>query len=177
MTSLARLALFAVAYAPLPALLTIRLWSSWPQGALAAAVIAALLVVAGAAFLRLIGRGTEADIVLDSVERMSDTAPNFLLGYVLPFLLIDLSDSSAVIAAFAFVGLLGIAYVRGGMLYANPLLTLFGYHIWQVEGRQTPGDDKPLNLVLISRRRDLAVAETVRTIGDEDGIRLVRKPK
>jgi hypothetical protein len=174
MTRLTKGALFLTAYAPLAGLIWIRLWTVWKDAAIGAIVIALLLLVVGWLIVTLLARGSEADVTIVTAERLSDTAPNFMLGYVLPFLLLDLDDISAVIAGASFVALLGIAYVRGGMLYANPLLTLFGYHIWRVTGRQTPGTGLDLALILISRQRDLNVCDTVRTTGDEGGIRLVK---
>jgi hypothetical protein len=173
-TRLTKAALFLTAYAPLTGLIWIRLWTIWREAAVGAMAITALLLFVGLLIKTLIERGSEADVTIATAERLSDTAPSFLLGYVFPFLVLDLDDTSAVIASVAFVALLSVAYVRGGMLYANPLLALFGYHVWRVTGRQTPGSNKDLTIVLITRHRDLAARDTVRTVGDEDGIRLAK---
>jgi hypothetical protein len=116
------------------------------------------------------GRAESCDRI--RLQGLSDTAPAFLVGYVLPFLLIDLRDSYAVTASTAFIALLGFAYIRAGILYSNPLLALFGLNVWKVRGVQTPGTGDEISFVLVSRVRELARGATVLTKGDEDGIRV-----
>jgi hypothetical protein len=172
MTFLARLVLFATAYAPLLGVLWIRVVPLWFEGAVALLALSVLLVLAGILLYSLIIRGLRFEVTITDAERLSDTAPAFLVGYVLPFLLIDLRDSYAVTASAVFIALLGIAYVRAGILYANPLLALFGLHVWKVRGIQTPGTGAESSFVLISRARELSNAAAILTRGDEDGIRV-----
>ena len=170
-----RLVLFAVAYVPLLGLLTVRLWSTWWTGAAGFLVLAVLLTAVGALLLYLLGRGDEAVVTVESAERLSDTAPNFLLGYVLPFLLLDLADTSVVIAATLFVLFLGFVYARSRMLWANPMLAVAGFHVWRIDGKQTPGNGAQVSVVVITRLRDIQQRDVIRTFGDEDGVRLGRK--
>jgi hypothetical protein len=178
MTVLARLVLFATAYAPLLGVLWIRVLPLWFEGAIALLVVSVLLVVAGILLYSLFVRGLRFEVTITEAERLSDTAPAFLVGYVLPFLLIDLRDSYAVTASTAFIALLGFAYIRAGILYSNPLLALFGLNVWKVRGVQTPGTGDEISFVLVSRVRELAKGATVLTKGDEDGIRVggAKKP-
>jgi hypothetical protein len=172
---LIRLLLFAVAYVPLLGLLAVRLWSTWWPGAVGFLALGVLLTVVGALLLYLLGRGDQAFVTVESAERLSDTAPNFLLGYVLPFLLLDLADTSVVIAATVFVLFLGFVYARSRMLWANPMLAVAGYHVWRIDGKQTPGNGSQISVVVITRLRDIQQRDVVRTFGDEDGVRLARE--
>ena len=133
-TTLARGLLFLSSYSPLPALVAIRVWDLNRSAAVGLLGLAVILV--GAAWLEryVILRGSRFEFEVSTAEPLRESSAGYLVAYVLPFLLVDLRDSLAVIASVVFVGLMGVIYVRSRLIYLNPLVALDGYVLWKLDG-------------------------------------------
>jgi len=149
-TTVARVLLFLSSYAPLAWLLAVR---EVGEDNAAAVVLVALGLAGVPALLaarRLIRSGTSFNLSVSHAEPLRESSAAYLATYVLPFLLIDLSDSKAVIAAGLFVLIIGVIYVRSRLIYLNPMVALAGYVLWRLDGTLNPGAN-PVSLLVVSR--------------------------
>lgn len=56
----------------------------------------------------------------------------YIAVYLVPFLDVDLSRRESAIAFLFFLVVLGVVYVNSNMLFVNPVLSLCGYHSFEV---------------------------------------------
>lgn len=172
---LLRALLFLTSYAPLPVVLAARIWSTDILGSLFLVALAVLLVaLAARSFTLLAGSGT-SELVIDEVQPQREAFTTYLLGYVLPFVLIDINDSSAVMGAAAFVVILGLATIRSNLVYLNPLLALAGYRLYSVSGLQMPGPKTPVHLLLLAREAHVAHGDRFVVGGEDADVRVAKK--
>lgn len=138
--------LFLSSYLPLFALVGIRSIGK----VTAVAVVCAVLVVAGGLgtvlFLRSARRKPLGRYELLDVQKRDGDVAAYAATYLLPFITVFSDDLRDVLTLAAFIIFLGIIYVRSRLIYVNPLLAVFGYHLWQVipvTARAEPRDKQP----------------------------------
>ncbi|HJP89058.1 MAG TPA: hypothetical protein VJ850_08495 [Candidatus Limnocylindrales bacterium] len=171
-TPILRWLLFLTSYAPLPIVVAVRTWLANPVLAMLwIALSIALAVEAWASFQLLRGSGS-SDLVLEDVQPQREAFTTYLLGYVLPFVLIDLNDSSAVSGAVAFVFILGLAAVRSNLVYLNPLLALAGFRLYAVSARLVPGPERAINLLLLAKESHLGRGDRLLVGGEDPDVRI-----
>jgi len=78
----------------------------------------------------------------------NDAVTNYLLVYIFPFVVLDLSQIENWILFIVFFFVIGIIQVRSNYLYVNPILGVVGYNIYDVKT-----EDKNMTL-LINKRID-----------------------
>ncbi len=67
-----------------------------------------------------------------SFSKHDSEVMSYIASYLVPFVTFQLGDKQAV-ALLVFVGVLLILYVRSDMIYINPMLNIWGYHLYEVE--------------------------------------------
>lgn len=82
----------------------------------------------------------------------------YIAAYLLPFLTVDYKDPGSVTCIVVFVLMLGALYITSNMIHINPLLTLCGYHIYQVES--TEGKSS----LLVTRRTYVGQKMSIRVV-------------
>jgi hypothetical protein len=124
--------LFLSSYLPLFFLIGIR---SISESNLVAA-FCGLLVAAGALgtwlFLSTAKRKPQGRYRLLEVEKRDGDVAGYAATYLLPFVTVFGGGWRDLLSLAAFIGFLGVIYVRSRLIYVNPLLAFFGYHLWQV---------------------------------------------
>jgi len=152
-----RAIMLAAAYAPLLVLLATLnsfqlAWLRWTFAALAAAGIAGLAAFLVAAVPR---RNASVERIHTAKPREGE-ALKFFASYVVPFLV---TGSTAAPPArwglLIYLVMIAVLYVQGDMYFANPVLALLGYRIFEL-GRSDSGF-----LLVISRAWHLAPGQTV----------------
>jgi len=118
----------------MPMFMLIGLRSIDHANAIAAA--SGVLVVLGAvgtlAFILTAHRKTAGDYELLDVENRDADVAAYAATYLLPFLTVFSEDWRDVVSLAAFIGFLGIVYVRSRLIYVNPVLALLGFRLWRV---------------------------------------------
>jgi hypothetical protein len=98
----------------------------------------------------------------------------FITGYLLPVSLIDGSDTSVVIVnAGAFMFLLFVA-VRTHLVYFNPLLALFGWHLYDIETRPVGAQTAGEYLTILVNEAQLRDGTTLDVFGTAGSIELAK---
>ena len=110
--------------------------------ALAVGSVAALF-----AYLSFAGRGPTDEITVAGVIPRDSETMSYIVTYLLPFLNIDFSDRHAAFALGIAFAVVGVLYVNSNMLYINPVLSLAGFHLFEVE------TSEHTSAILICRRR------------------------
>jgi hypothetical protein len=147
--------LFLSAYSPVFLLLALRAYDRvCPIVILSLALLfaAALGIVA---FLFVVRRTEPQRMRLLTVEQRDGDLAGFLVAYLLPFVGVLADDWRDVVAVAAFIGLIGLVYVNSRMIYVNPLLALFGYHLVLIRATTDPNDRSPDTVVpqfLVTKR-------------------------
>jgi hypothetical protein len=99
-------------------------------------LVCAALVLAGAVgtllFFRTAHRKPLGRYELLDVQKRDGDVAAYAATYLLPFVTVFSDNLRDVLTLAAFIAFLGIIYVRSRLIYVNPLLALFGYHLWQV---------------------------------------------
>src|SRR5439155_10567478 len=127
-----RAVLFLSSYSPLFVILVIRdsfenaLWC----GALIA--LAVLSIFALLTCLQFFPRQDPHVATAVEVHRRSTEAIGYIVTYLIPFLDVNLDSDSDVIALLVLLGVIGLLYVHSNLIYINPVLNLFGYHLFEL---------------------------------------------
>lgn len=100
------------------------------------AIASGVLTIGGgigtAAFLYAARRKTPGNYQLLDVENRDPDVAAYAATYLLPFLTIFSGDWQDVTSLVAFIGILGVIYVRSRLIYVNPMLALMGFRLWRV---------------------------------------------
>lgn len=161
----AKTILFLSSYAPLLLLLTLqnlekhadKFWVWIPAG------IGVISFLGLWLFLKWVRGSAERKEEVACIERKDSEVLAYIVTYVFPFLSIDFSNLWNVISlAFFFIVLMFI-YINSNMIHVNPMLSVFGYNIYEV---QTPKGT--LHTILTKRSRLLkSTTLNVVMIGDD----------
>ncbi|MDF9748302.1 hypothetical protein [Natrinema salsiterrestre] len=86
--------------------------------------------------------------VIDATNR-NEAVTSYILVYIFPFVVLDLSQVVNWIAFIIFFAVIGIIQVRSNHLYVNPILALAGYNIYDVST-----EDEEMTLLVNGRIDD-----------------------
>lgn len=73
-------------------------------------------------------------IKIAAFHRRDAEAMAYIVSYIIPFLVIPFHGWKEGIALAIFFVVLGILYVNSNMIHINPMLNLFGYHLYEIVG-------------------------------------------
>ena len=82
-------------------------------------------------------------------KNRNDAITNYILVYVFPFVVLDLSQTANWVAFIGFFLVIGFIQVRSNHLYVNPVLGLLGYNIYEADT-----EDEHMTLLIDSRLDD-----------------------
>lgn len=174
MTAFGRGVFFLSAFLPVLPLIAFRTWQRNQALAIACLVVATLIAVLTIVLLALLRRGTGRTVTVASATSRAESVVGFITGYLLPASLIDGSDISVVIVnvgAFAFLLLVA---VRTHLVYFNPLLALFGWHLHEVETEPVGKPPTPQHLTLLVNRAQLSGGTQLNVFGAAASIELAK---
>jgi len=69
---------------------------------------------------------------IQEATNRNDAVTNYILVYIFPFVVLDLSQIVNWVAFVAFFLVIGVIQVRSNHLYVNPILALAGYNLYDV---------------------------------------------
>jgi len=95
-------------------------------------------------------------------HRRDAEAMAYIVTYIIPFLVIPFHGWKEGIALAIFFVVLGILYVNSNMVHINPMLNLFGYHLYEITA-----DDGGVHSLLARRTIRHRESVTVVKLGDE----------
>ncbi|MBM9476648.1 hypothetical protein JL107_09355 [Nakamurella flavida] len=151
-----RVLMLLAAYAPLLVLMAVLDSFGIPALRWVLGGTAALAVLATALFFTvgLRGRNAESETVVEARPREGE-ALRFFASYVVPFFVTQSAAPTHQVALGLYVLVIAVLYLQGDMYFANPLLGLFGYRVFEL--RRPDGG----YLVVLSRSWHLAPGQRV----------------
>lgn len=135
---------------PLLFLLAVR---TLPQSrAVAGSLAVAGFVLVGLTWLllRQLREGGREELVVTETQPRAESLSGYLVGYILPFLILDVRDIYAVASVVGFLALVAWIHISAGLLYLNPVLALRGYHVWEVQARRPDGLGAVQRMILVA---------------------------
>lgn len=162
---LIRILLFLSSYAPLFGLLAWRSRSCqivW----ISLACIALVGMMGLLTFLVVSGRFQGARLVITRLQPRDAETLAYVATYLIPFLSLDLTEGDDLISFALFMAILGIIAVTSHSLFVNPVLSLLGYHTYEVV-------DEDNNVYFLVSRESVAIGTTVRPISVGRYVRFV----
>ena len=145
---LTRMVLFLSGYFPLLLIFTIRYYEQYGFIAVIPAAVGILAVFGLIAFLNWVKQTNPTELKVQGVQRKDAEVIAYIFAYVFPFLGFDPSDVSSAIGLAVFFVVLMVLNVTANMIHINPMLSVFGYHLYEVVSE---GD----TITLITRRARL----------------------
>lgn len=155
--------LFLSAYSPVFALLALRAYDRDCAIVIMSLILLAAASIGVAALFFVISRTEPQQMRVVTVEQRDGDLAGFLVGYLLPFVGVVAGDWRDVVAVALVIAFIGVVYVNSRMIYVNPLLALFGYHLMLIRATTDPNGRPAESLApqfLVTRRRWLRPDET-----------------
>lgn len=147
--------MFFSSYSPLFALLAYtnrHVRGAWPT--LAAVSVASLLGLAAVMAANRDAQGPRLTVA--HAKPQDGDVLAYIATYLIPFLGVDLGKTDGIVVLAGFLLVLLIVYINSSMLFVNPVLSLAGYHSFEIE------DPDGHVYSLLTRRRDLEPGSVVR---------------
>ncbi len=130
---LIRVMLFLSSYFPLGAIFCVQLYQDEPKWAFGISVAVTIGLAGMVSYLWVIRKVNPISIKVAAVNRRDGEAMSYIVTYLLPFLDLPVGTFKEGMSLAIFFVVLGILYINSDMLHINPMLNLFGYHIYEVE--------------------------------------------
>lgn len=127
-----KLLLFLSSYVPLIIIFSIRVVKNYRYFTISGIIISIILTIILLRVVKATAQLPIEPISLSSVNYKSSDLLAYMFSYVFPFLELDLgSYIDSIIILFIFV-ILAVIYINSNMIYINPMLSVFGYKIYEI---------------------------------------------
>jgi len=125
--------LFFSSYSPLFIILAVRNLGHSVTGSEILLGISIISLLGLAMFLRAANQLAPHNVTVTRVVSRDAEAMAYIVTYLIPFLGISLSDPTDAVSLGIMFGLIAVLYVRTDLIYINPILSLLGYRLFEVE--------------------------------------------
>jgi hypothetical protein len=100
---------------------------------------------------------TEAgiDIAVKRAVPMDGEVLSYIAAYLVPFLGLNLTELNDVVLFAGFLAVLCVVYINSNMIFVNPLLSLAGFHTFEVT------DVNDSVFTVLTRQRDIPDGTTI----------------
>lgn len=159
----ARFLLFLSSYIPLWVIFAVIMARTHLVFACGFALLAVISLFGTLIYIRHVQGLTGVQISVGIIRRQDSETMSYIASYVVPFAATSLDSFEQVIALGIFLIVLCIVYVNTSMIHINPLLSIMGYNLFEIEDGD--GDTQ----FLISKRR-VRRGESINAIDIADGI-------
>lgn len=132
-----KIGLFLSAYLPLFLILAIKNWLN--IYAVSIFVLVALYSCVWFLMIWVVKKETVDLYHVVSVEDKTKDALTYLVPYIIAFIGFDMNRWQDLTALFILMIILFAVYVNSDLLYINPLLSMFGYQVYQIEVQKVAG--------------------------------------
>lgn len=147
-TSTAKPLLFLSSYAPLILILAILLWSTGPRWWFEIPFLSVgfnlplwstifLVVLIGSLFLlwlfvRTLKETAPKSIAVEEIHQRNDLIVSYVVTYAVPFVAAPFESKEKALGLGVFFVVVWLLQVKLNLLYINPVLALFNYHLYEV---------------------------------------------
>ena len=121
-------------------------------------------ILGTAIFLAYVKRLNSLPIKINKVKRKDTEILNYVVAYLIPFVAIiqPEPDKKMIIAFILFFAFLAFLYIKSNVLWINPLLSIMGYHMYEITA------ENDTDFTLITKKRNIKASNLIVTkIGNE----------
>lgn len=161
-SAITRLLLFLSSYFPLSLIFFVVLVQDHWRIAIAVLAIGSGGLLWMLVYLRTAQKLGPIPVTIVAFQRRDAEAMAYIVTYIIPFLVIPFHGWKEGIALAIFFVVLGILYVNSNMIHINPMLNLFGYHLYEISV-----EDGGVHSLLARRTIRHRESVTVVKLGDE----------
>lgn len=138
-TIFTRVMLFFCSYFPLLLIVCVLQYDVWPWWVIAmlGAFGVGILLFTCVYFSWVRHKAYVEQRKVTSFTRHDSEVMGYIASYLVPFVTFPLSNLKQIIALLLFVGVLLVIYVHSNMIYINPVLSLVGYRLYEIEIEQS----------------------------------------
>lgn len=145
--ALARIILFLSSYIPLWVIFAIMTLRERPYLGAFFIVLAVASFLGTLLYMRLVQQLQGVGMQIGIIRRKDSDTMSYIASYVIPFAATAFSNFEQVISLAIFLGVLCVVYVNTGMIHINPVLSILGYNLYEIE------DQNGNSYFLMSKRR------------------------
>ena len=77
---------------------------------------------------------TKISFKVIKIENINYEYTSFLTSYIIPLIGLNLNGMQQITIIIFLLIVIGIIYVKTNLFYSNPVLALFGFHLYKVDG-------------------------------------------
>jgi hypothetical protein len=167
-STFARFILFLSSYIPLWVIFALVTWHDRRNFSIAFMMIAALSLVGTMIFLGVAQSLAGIDLTVGVIRRKDSETMSYIASYIIPFAATPFDKPEQIVALIVFLVVLCVVYINSAMIHINPLLSLMGYNLYEIE-------DTDGNPYFLMARRSLRRGDTVRAIDLANNIFLEKR--
>jgi len=130
---LIRILLFFSSYFPLFLIFTIQNYNKHGNIALFPVIVGTIALIGLALFIRWVHGSAARRETVVSVQRKDSEVMSYIVTYIIPFIGLDLSIFANLFSLCLFFLMLMIIYINTNLIHINPMMNIFGYHIYEIE--------------------------------------------
>ncbi|NJK64308.1 MAG: hypothetical protein HC921_17875 [Synechococcaceae cyanobacterium SM2_3_1] len=132
LSTLSRILLFLSSYSPLFLIITIQLLSQHPRWAALPFIVMVISLIGVWGVLAWTGSSEPTRCTVQTVQRKDSEVIAYLFTYILPFLDVASKQLTDILGLGIFFIVLMILSVSAHLVHINPVLNLFGYHLFEI---------------------------------------------
>jgi len=147
--------LFFSSYVPLILIFSIRYYKTFRYFTIFGIVVSIILSIILLSAMKSTKKLNTMGITLSKISYKSSDLLAYMFSYIFPFLNFKLERYIDMLSLGFFFIMLAIVYINLNIIYINPMLSLFGYKIFEI------ADEKNNTFVLITKRGKLIVGNKI----------------
>ena len=169
MRFLVKVGLFISAYLPLFLILSVKNW--YNVYLIILFVIISLYIFVWFLIFFIVKKQTYHNYVVMQTEYKADRFLVYLIPYIFPFANFNINAWQDCLAMILLLIMLFGIFSNSNILYVNPTLLFFGYKFYDVRIHDpSEGGNKESEIVLISRRNNIKVADKIKIKEIDDNV-------
>ncbi len=132
-SKLTRIFLFISSYFPLLVIFAVLNYDKYYIASLICLAVGLLSILFLLLHLRTAHDLSGSRFVVEKVRSKDAEAMVYVGTYIVPFIGFHFDDWRGIVSTMIFFVVVAIIYINSNLIFVNPLLNLFGYHMYEVE--------------------------------------------
>jgi len=159
----ARFILFLSSYIPLWVIFSIITMRTLPYVAWTFVGLTVVSLIGTLVFMRAVQRFSGVELAVGVIHRKDGETMSYIASYIIPFAATAFDRTEQIVALAVFLIVLCIVYINSSMIHINPLLSMMGFRLYEIEDAQG-------NPYFLISKRNLRRGDSVRAIDLANGI-------
>jgi hypothetical protein len=128
-----RILLFLSSYFPLFLIFAIQNYKLYYTASLLLALIGLISILCLLWQFRTVQEFGPVTLRVDRVNSRDSDLMSYIVTYIVPFMAIRFDSFETLLSLVILFFMIAVIYVNSNMIFVNPMLSLFGYHIFEIE--------------------------------------------